>query len=163
MQLTSVGTPFSARPKYNAPAVNCTICSDVRHFKWHILPSILTLAPEFYRLWKSHQKGLKWHTEKDPDLIWLHGHNSTVSTSVARKQRKWYLGHWPRTRLYHLQQFVHGLIVINSFIVFGLNHLQWYDLAYARFLVCLFDPAFWDRQNSINGLYLSFKRPTTTY
>ena len=35
------------------------------------------------------------------DLITCH--NSTVSTSIARKQRKWYLGHWIKTQLYHLQ------------------------------------------------------------
>ena len=40
----------------------------------------------------------------------------------------------------------------NSFILFRLNHSQWRDVAYARFLVCLFNPAFRGCQNPINGL-----------
>ena len=42
----------------------------------------------------------------------------------------------------------------NSFILFRLNHSQWRDVAYARFLVCLFNPAFRGCQNPINGLWV---------
>ena len=42
----------------------------------------------------------------------------------------------------------------NSFILFGLNHLQWCHFVYAWFsCMFLFNPAFWCCQNPVNGLW----------